>query len=257
MSGAFSGVPNTFQNAVTATGLQLDQNFNTFTAYLNDPTNRNNFAVDGSSTNTVVVNFSPAVAGGYTAGLELTWKWGITNTGATVANANGLGNISVVNPNGSALVAGQGIAGSIGKAVFDGTRAIFLTPPSPASAAEASAAVTLAPYVSPGRLQNHPGVAKAWASFPGTSTGTFTGTDAYNVASIVRLGTGTYAINFTTPFANVNYACFAMPQGTGVAAGRASSPLPGTLSVAINVFNSTTGAATDQNTVFVSIFGSQ
>lgn len=208
MSGTAS-VPNTFQAAVTATGLQLDQNYSTVVAYLNDPTNRNNFSADGGTTNTVVTTFSPPVVGGYTAGLELAWKWAATPTGGVVLNANGLGNIAVVNPDGSALLAGQGTVGGIGKSVYDGTRAIFLSPPSPASAAAVSAAVTLAPYVSPGRMQNHPGVAKALAVWNGTATGTFSADAAYNVTNVTRVGAGSYSVVITTPFASTNWVALA------------------------------------------------
>jgi hypothetical protein len=206
VSGTAS-VPNTFASAVTATGAQLDANYSTIVAYINDPTNRNNYAADGAATNTVALTFSPPVVGGYTTGLELTWKWGQTNSGAVVLNANGLGNVAVVNPDGTALAAGQGTAGSIGKAVYDGTRFIFLaSSATPASAAQVSAAATLVPFVSPGRMQNHPGVAKAWASFLGTATGTVTSASWWNVASVRRTGVGTYSVAFSTAFANTAYA---------------------------------------------------
>lgn len=257
MSGT-ANVPNTFANAVTATGAQLDANYSTIVAYVNDPTNRNNYAAGGAATNTVVLTFSPPVAGGYTTGLELTWKWGATNTGGVVLNANGLGDASVVNPDGSALAAGQGQAGSIAKAVYDGTRFIFISGgASPASAATVSAAANLSQFVPPGRMQNHPGVAKAWAAFSGTTTGTFSAADSYNVASIARVGTGTYVINFSTPFTSTNYVVLALLQGNGIGAGRATAPAISTGSVAINVFITSTNAATDQNNVYFVAYGSQ
>lgn len=130
MSGAFAGVPNAFANAVTATGLQLDQNNNTLTAYLNDPTNRSNYAADGSSgTNTVVLTFSPPVVGGYTAGLGIAFKPAITNSGAVVVNANGLGNKNIVVPGGAALISGQLQAGDVYQAQYDGTRFVMISAP--------------------------------------------------------------------------------------------------------------------------------
>jgi hypothetical protein len=250
MSGTAS-VPNTFQSAVTATGLQLDQNYSTVVAYLNDPTNRNNYGADGGATNTVVVTFSPPVAGGYTAGLELAWKWAATNTGATVLNANGLGNINVVNPDGSALLAGQGVAGSIGKGVYDGTRAIFISPPSPATAAAVSAAATLAPYVSPGRMHHHPGVAKAWAVWNGTATGTFSADAAYNVSSIVRMGAGTYSVIISPSFATTAYAALA-------SSGQFMTIINAKFATACLVFTKdAAGAAADAGTVNFAAFGAQ
>lgn len=200
MSGTAS-VANTFANAVTATGAQLDANFGTVVQYINDPTNRNNFATDGAATNTVALTFAPPVAGGYTTGLELTWKWGTTNTSAVVINANGLGNANLVNPDGTALSAGQGVQGSIGKAVYDGTNFVYLTSfGTPASAAQVSAAASVITFVSPGRMNNHPGVAKCSAIWNGTATGTFTAMYGHNVTRIVKLGTGTYSVVLTTAF---------------------------------------------------------
>lgn len=202
MSGT-AGVGTLFANAVTATGAQLDANYGTIVAFLNDPTNRNNYAADGAATNTVNLTFSPEVSGGYTAGLELTWKWGQTNTGPTVLNANGIGNANLVNIDGSALQSGQGVQGSIGKAVYDGTRFVYLNSfGTPASAAQVSAAASLVTFVSPGRVNNHPGVAKASAQFSGTATGTVTAVYGHNVTRIVRLGVGTYSVVITTAFAN-------------------------------------------------------
>lgn len=249
MSGTAS-VPNTFASAVTATGAQLDANYTTIVAYVNNPTNRNNYAADGAATNTVVLSFAPAIVGGYTAGLELTWKWGVTNTGGVVLNANGLGNVAVVNPDGTALSAGQGQAGSIGKAVSDGTRFIFLaSSATPASAAQVSAAVTLVPFVSPGRMQNHPGVAKAWAVWNGTATGTIVAGASYNIGSIARLGTGTYTLSFTTAMASDNYAAAAMR-------GNAFVNVYATTGCEV-VFNNTSGTPADHTKVSYIFFGTQ
>ena len=204
MSGT-AAVGNTFASAVTATGLQLDNNFSTIVAYLNDPTNRNNYAADAGATNTVVTTFAPPVAGGYTAGLELTWKWAATPTGGTVLNANGLGNISVVNPDGSALQSGQGTQGGIGKGVYDGTRVIFITPPSPATKAQAQTATASATFLTPAIARFLPGEAQAWVQFTGTNSVVINA--SYNVAGVARLGQGAYVVTFSTPFLSANYAC--------------------------------------------------
>lgn len=128
MSGAFGAVPNTFANAVTATGLQLDQNFNTFTAYINDPTNRNNFAVAGGSTSTFAITLAPAPAA-YSTGLEITFKTGVANAAAAVVDVNSLGSKNLVDQNGTALVVGAYPAGSMVKAVYDGTRFVSISAP--------------------------------------------------------------------------------------------------------------------------------
>src|SRR5262245_46658956 len=105
MSGT-SSVPNTFASAVTATGQQLDTNFGTIVAYINDPTNRNNYAADTGGTNTIALAFSPAVAG-FTGGLELTFKAANTNTGGVILIPNSAGTRTLVNSDGSALSPGQ------------------------------------------------------------------------------------------------------------------------------------------------------
>ena len=48
---------------------------------------------------------------------------------------------------------------------------------------------------------------KAWVNFNGT--GTVAIRDSYNVSSITDLGTGQYAMNFTTSMPNVNYSTLA------------------------------------------------
>jgi hypothetical protein len=48
------------------------------------------------------------------------------------------------------------------------------------------------------------GIAKAWVNFNGT--GTVAIRDSFNVSSITDLGTGSYAVNFTTAMPNANYS---------------------------------------------------
>lgn len=256
MSGALS-VPNTFASAVTATGAQLDANYGTITAYINDPTNRNNYAADTGSTNTVAIAFVPAVVGGYTGGLELTWKWAFTNTGPVVVNANVLGNITLVNPDGSNLQPGQGIAGSIGKGVYDGTRAIFLSPPSPATQAAMQTATASATFVTPAQMANSPGVAKVWAQFSGTATGTVIAGASYNVSQIVRNGTGTYAVTFSTPLRSASYATQVTAQKNATNNALMGSvdlnTVPTTASVVVTTFDDQ-GNQTDARNVYVCVW---
>ena len=62
---------------------------------------------------------------------------------------------------------------------------------------EAASATGDAAFVTPGRTQYHPGVAKVWARILTDGTGT----DAnYNVASITDTGTGDRTVNYTTAF---------------------------------------------------------
>lgn len=64
------------------------------------------------------------------------------------------------------------------------------------------------------------GLAKASVSFNGTGTVAIRGT-AYNVSSITDNGTGDYTVNFTSAFADANYAYF----GTGRRNNATSRPL--------------------------------
>lgn len=48
------------------------------------------------------------------------------------------------------------------------------------------------------------GRAKVWVSFNGT--GTVAITDSFNVSSVTDTSVGQYTVNFTTAFANTNYA---------------------------------------------------
>lgn len=125
MSGTAS-VPTQFQAAVTATGLQLDNNFSTIVAYLNDPTNRTNYGTDGGTTNTLVINPSPPVATGYSAGLTITFRAAFSSSGAVVANVSGLGNASVLDQQGRQLTVSAIIQGSVYQMAHNGTSAFNL-----------------------------------------------------------------------------------------------------------------------------------
>ena len=69
----------------------------------------------------------------------------------------------------------------------------------------AASAGSTAMIVTPGRLQYHPGVAKAWVRFDG-STASVTAAGAYNVTSITDNGSGNYTVAWITPFSSSNYA---------------------------------------------------
>jgi hypothetical protein len=73
-----------------------------------------------------------------------------------------------------------------------------------ASQAEMEAGTSTTVFATPGRMQNSPGVAKAWADVNGNAS-----TNAsHNVASVVRngtTGTYTYTVTFTTAMSSANY----------------------------------------------------
>lgn len=69
--------------------------------------------------------------------------------------------------------------------------------------------------ITPSVVRHHPGIAKAWVRFAGSSTIVA----SYNVASITDNGVGDFTITFTTAFENANYAIAAF-VGTDTTAGQ-------------------------------------
>ncbi len=229
MSGTAS-VPNSFANAVTATGQQLDSNFSTIVAYINDPTNRNNYAVDSGGTNTIAIAFVPAIAG-FTGGLELTFKAANTNSGGVVMIPNGVGTRTVVNADGTSLVAGQIRAGNVYKTVDDGTRAVFIGP-------------------------NIMGQANAAAWWNGTATGTITGSERSitGISEIARTGAGTWSFSLSAPFSNTRYVVLSTAASTaGIAIMQESTRT--TAGFVLTAFNAAT-AAVDIRWGNLTVYGS-
>lgn len=205
-------VPNSFQAAVTATGLQLDQNFATVSAYINNPLNRNNYANDSGTTNTFSIALNPAPAG-YSAGLEITFRSATTNSGAAVINVNALGDVPFILPSGAALAGGEITVSQVVTAAYDGANFQMQTapnnlgtPPVAASQAQMETATSAVTFSSPARQQYHPAHPKAVCFFLGTTTGTFAPLYGYGVNNVVRVGTGTYSIALTTAFETTAWA---------------------------------------------------
>lgn len=84
-----------------------------------------------------------------------------------------------------------------------------------ASQAEMEAASSTTVYATPGRTGFHPGVAKGWVNFNGTSTPTVV--TSYNVdSSITDNGTGDYTISWTTDFSSAGYVVVGSGYASGV-----------------------------------------
>lgn len=64
---------------------------------------------------------------------------------------------------------------------------------------------------------DHPGLARAWANF-GYVGGAMQLRAAYNVASVTRLGTGRYRVEFETPFPDAKY-CWVATGRSNTASG--------------------------------------
>ncbi len=131
---------------------------------------------------------------------------------ATVAFTNKSGNISQwTNDSGYATLAEIPAAsmaftnktGNISQWTNDAGY-ITTAPTSAASQAEMEAAASTSTYVSPGRVQYHPGVAKAWANF--TNGNPVVTNASHNIASISRVSAGVMDVTFTTAMSSANYA---------------------------------------------------
>jgi hypothetical protein len=72
---------------------------------------------------------------------------------------------------------------------------------------ETATATSDAAFVTPGRTQYHPGVAKAWCNIAtdGTISGSTSYPNSYNIAGIDDDGTGNRDINFDVDFSQVVY----------------------------------------------------
>lgn len=208
MSGT-SSVTNTFQSQTGDIPLsQLDENYTDLTDYLNDPTNRNNFAV-ASGASTYAITLSPPATGGYTSGLEVTWQAASANTAAVALNVNGLGAVPLLYADSAAVSAiGALSVGGVYKAVYNGSAFIFqgIGNSLAATQAQQQTATATGVYISPNSQQWHPSASKAWAYWSGTATGTITALASYNIASISRGGTGTYTILFLSPMTSTAWA---------------------------------------------------
>jgi hypothetical protein len=113
--------------------------------------------------------------------------------------------------------------------------------------------------VTPGRTQYHPGVAKAWVMFDGTTAGTNAPTAAYNVATVTRNTTGDYRLNYTTPMSSANYAVMVTAKQTGAGVATTGHVKTGSTLVATSctIVTQDGGSAADAPIVFAAIYGDQ
>lgn len=129
---------------------------------------------------------------------------------------------------------------------------------SAASQAEMEAGSSTTVYVTPGRTQYHPGVAKGWIKWDGEGTTSILG--SYNVTSLTDEGTGDYTITWATDFADANYAIAGAGRRTsGETTGIYVSPKSTATYLAGSVRVLTEVSATPVDTEFSSViaFGDQ
>jgi len=83
--------------------------------------------VDTGSVNAYILTFTASFTA-YTDGVIIYWIPANTNTGASTININGLGTINLVNPDGSALLAGEVVANQPAQILIKGGVAQLITP---------------------------------------------------------------------------------------------------------------------------------
>jgi len=113
MAGAVTGLhtfgPDTGPEALSL----LDGNYGLLTTGLNTLVNFSNSYIDSGAVNGIVITVAAPQVFAYVDGVILQVKMAATNTLAAVTiNVNALGAKNIVNPDGSALVPGQMVAGS-------------------------------------------------------------------------------------------------------------------------------------------------
>lgn len=111
--------------------------------------------------------------------------------------------------------------------------------------------------VTPGRVQNHAGVAKVWA-FITVSGGTPSLDASYNVTSITDTSAGNVTVTIATDFSTANYCAIAQAV-TGAGAAHMASVKTGQAagSFVVRTSLSSTGADTDNINISVVAFGDQ
>lgn len=171
------------------------------------------YYVDGTGTTTDGTSF------GYDAATGVAWcdtqtqNVGVTTRGAAIGPA----------ANGAAAVRHSTVYFDI--KVSDTPQAVESS--GAATAAEIAAETVVDKFIRPDRLKNAPSACKAWVNF--NAAGVIAIRDSYNVSSITDIGTGVFQINFTIPFANAEYAIFALTGNDG--------PVPGQTGIVIQDFS--------------------
>lgn len=114
--------------------------------------------------------------------------------------------------------------------------------------------------VTPRRVNDHDGVAKAHCNFTG-STATLNGT-SFNVSGVVRNGAGDYTISFTTAFTDTNYRVMISPVTPSPSANQFLTPFvdtknTGSVRIKFWRLNSTGAVDTDIPNADVVCYGRQ
>jgi len=122
-----------------------------------------------------------------------------------------------------------------------------------ASQAQMETATANTVAVTPGRLQNHPGVCKGWVNFTvGAAT-----TASHNVTSITDTGTAKWAIVWATDFSSANYCCVTGSEATANNETAVDTLSAGGVNVKMYRSDDTNTAETNSTASHVAAFGDQ
>ncbi len=107
----------------------------------------------------------------------------------------------------------------------------------------------------PAYMIYHPGIAKGYCKFNGTTAGTNAPTGGYNVTNITRNSAGNYTVNHTNGWISPDYIVVGAITINGGTASAFSIASQTNSTTVIQVFNSSTGAAVDAANVYLAFFG--
>lgn len=181
------------------------------------------FTTAGSA-GTLTVTTSPAY-GTLATGQRMRLKFNVSSTGTDTLNRDTTGAKLLKQYDSTGTkVAAVFAANQLADVVYDGTDYVLINSLPQvlqdastsskgkiqiATLVESNAGSDSTKAITPSSLFGNIRVAKAWANFDGTLSGTITPRDSHNIASITKTTTGRYTIAMTSGFSNSNYVVVA------------------------------------------------
>lgn len=177
--------------------------------------------VDTGIANAYILNFIASFTA-YVDGIQITWIPANTNTSASTINVNGLGVVNIVNPNGTALVAGEIVANQPAQILFKAGAFQLITPATTiyGTFVPVWSGFSVAPAVTPIAYRKNGTLATV--IFPGGVNGT-SNVSTFSVAGLPAIITPTVAVS-------QNYAAVGfLDNSIRIAGGAASVTSGGTI----------------------------
>lgn len=174
--------------------------------------------VDTGIVNAYILNFAASFSA-YADGIQITWIPANTNTGTSTINVNNLGVVNIVNPNGTALVAGEIVANQPAQILFKAGAFQLITPATTiyGTFVPVWAGFSVPPSVTP--LAYRKNGTLATVIFPGGTNGTSNAT-TFSVGGLPAIITPTVA-------ASQNYAAVGFLDNSARIAGGAAAVTSG------------------------------